>query len=161
MVKKKFKKLSKLYSLISLKSFIKEYHNVVFVNFNYYNKLNYFNLLNFINVHKIAIFNLINIKNKKINIINNINFFKNTNYVLGLSLPVKYTKDFLNKFLVYNHENMDIMYLKFQEFKSLISFSYFVDFIKSTNKKGIALKIIKILYCTQVLFSKILIKRKK
>jgi hypothetical protein len=146
MIKQKLKILFKCKKL--LKFFFK-YDNFIFLNFNYYNKLNYFNFLTFLYNNNFDYCNFLKLNSKKINIINNSYFFNNINSVLSFtqfSDVQKYKKEFINIFTSYNNENIDFVYFKFKEFNSLISFFYFIDFLKNKNKKIIFIKLIKLIY---------------
>jgi hypothetical protein len=146
MIKHKLKILFKCKKLLN---FFFKYDNFLFLNFNYYNKLNYFNFLTFLYNNKFDYYNFLKLNSKKINIINNSYFFNNINTVISFkffSEHQKYTKEFINIFTSYNNENIDFVYFKFKEFNSLISFFYFIEFLKNKNKKIIFIKLLKIIY---------------
>lgn len=132
--------------------------SLLFISFNYYNKLNYYNFLTFLRNNNISS-HALNIKNPYFSkhIVKNVNFLRNTNYVLNLSnMKVRYNVEFLNIFnsYSYSNENIDFLYFKFKEFNSLISYNYLLDFLKTKKQKTFILKIIKVIY----LYPRVIIK---
>jgi len=153
--KHKNKKIKNLLSCNKTINFLIKNNNLLFINLQYYNKLDFFKFVIFLQNNNYFSCNLQKINTKSLNIIKNTYFFKNTNYVLSFSNEQQITKDFINIFNNYQNENIDFMYFKFKEFNSLISLNYFVEFFKFKNKKIISVKLLKVLYFTNLYFIKV------
>lgn len=143
-------KLRKYYQLNKLNTTLLCSNSLyLYVNLFFFDKYNRINLSKFLKDNNISCISLLALKNNKLfNLINNLHFFKNINYCLKINNFNSVNKQFLNILTTFalNNENIDFIYLKYPNYKSLISINFLLNFYKNNKSKNIQILLLKLLF---------------